>query len=204
MFFHCMAALMDETINCPFSSAININAKGMGSFQASANLQSLQYILQHISKIHTVCMKRGEINQCHISGLWVTVVPPIMWEMWKRGRVTRIWQKQWLIFITFWEKIACYLIVLQEIIFRVSFFDLRFESFFRPFFFLPILQCFIEWNRRHKPGSIWENRCWDHPRLLIFVSGHDYGLSLRSVLIWPCFRTRFWPLCSAKKKVIHW
>jgi len=60
---------MDEAINRSFSSPINILTKGMGSFQASANLQSLQYILQHISKIHTVCMMRGEIDQCQISCL---------------------------------------------------------------------------------------------------------------------------------------
>lgn len=108
----------------------------MGSFQASATLESLQCILQHISKIHTVCMMRGEINQCHISGLWVTLVPLIIWEMWKGGGVTHIWQKQWLIFKTIWQN-ACYLIALQEIIFMVSFFDLHFESFFHPFFSPP-------------------------------------------------------------------
>lgn len=94
--------------------------------------------------------------------------------------------KQWLIFKTIWQN-ACYLIALQEIIFMVSFFDLHFESFFHPFFSPPKLQCFIEWNR-HKPGSIWENKCWDHPLLLLFVSGQDYRPSLKSVLIWICFR----------------
>lgn len=143
---------MDEPINCFFSSPINILTKGMSSFQAPSSLQSLQYVLQHISKTHTVCI-RGEINQCHISGLWVTVAPLIIWEMWKRGGVTHIWQKQWLIFTAIWAKCMLSDCSAGNNLHGLGFFHLQFKSFLQPFLSLLKIQYLIEWNRQ-KEGSI--------------------------------------------------
>lgn len=207
MLIHCAAALMDETINCSFSSPIKIMTKGRGSFQASVSLQSLQYILQHISKVHTLCMMRGEINQYHISGFWVTVAPLIIWEIWKRGGVTHIWQKPWLIFITIWSKNTlsdCFAgNNLHSLIFWsalwVLFFILSFPTLNYNVLLnetdtnqagrinADIIHSFSSWSQ-HKTIDHLSDQCW---------FGHVSGVEMLDMVLDT-------EQCKTTKKIIHW